>query len=490
MPELLNAGNGLPARTRGGFQKPPLRAAARVVPIEGSATQGQAGDAPKLLKRLVWLYFWLLLIEGAMRKWWLPGLSAPLLIIRDPVVLTIYFLAHQHRLVPRENLYRFLMLQAVAGIFVVGAQYLILRVPPFVLLYGYRTLFLHFPLIFLFPLIFNREDVLRMGRWFLVLSVPMAVLMAVQFNSPADAWINRTVGNSGTFQISSAMGKIRPPGTFSFVSGSVGFFGLVTAFLGYGLVAKRRTYDNWILVGAAIAVGLAVAVSGSRATILSGGIVVLAWMFGAVAGQRISSAVTNSLMIVIIAIFVLGQIDLFQQGKEILNERFEMGHEVEAREGGLAGRFFGELIRPLQMISDLPFFGAGLGVGTNVGAALLTGKMQFLMSEGEWGRVLLEMGPLFGLLFIGFRIALTVRLGRDSLEAARRSDLLPIVLFSACAVSLFSGQISQPTTLGFTVLGAGLCWASLRGRVDSSVPSDAKSAVQLPPTRLPFRRST
>jgi hypothetical protein len=212
-------------------------------------------------------------------------------------------------------------------------------------------------------------------------------------------------------------------------------------------------------------------------------------MFGAVAGQRISSAVTNSLMIVIVAIFVLGQIDLFRQGKEILNERFEMGHEVEAEEGGLTGRFVGELIRPLQMIPDLPFFGVGLGVGTNVGAALLTGKMQFLMSEGEWGRVLLEMGPLFGLLFIAFRIALTLRLGRDSLEAARRSDLLPIVLFSACAVSLFSGQIAQPTTLGFTILGAGLCWSCLHRESGFPAEAESASAVSLPAARLPFRRS-
>src|SRR5262249_21894725 len=42
------------------------------------------------LRSLIWLYFWLLLLEGALRKWTLPSLSAPLLIIRDPIVLLIY----------------------------------------------------------------------------------------------------------------------------------------------------------------------------------------------------------------------------------------------------------------------------------------------------------------------------------------------------------------------------------------------------------------
>ena len=35
------------------------------------------------LKRLIWVYFILLVFEGALRKWFLPGLSTPLLIVRD-----------------------------------------------------------------------------------------------------------------------------------------------------------------------------------------------------------------------------------------------------------------------------------------------------------------------------------------------------------------------------------------------------------------------
>jgi hypothetical protein len=41
----------------------------------------------KRLRQLLWLYFWLLIFEGALRKWLLPGLSTPLLLVRDPVAL-------------------------------------------------------------------------------------------------------------------------------------------------------------------------------------------------------------------------------------------------------------------------------------------------------------------------------------------------------------------------------------------------------------------
>ena len=39
------------------------------------------------IRQLLWIYFWLLIFEGALRKWILPGLSNPLLLVRDPVAL-------------------------------------------------------------------------------------------------------------------------------------------------------------------------------------------------------------------------------------------------------------------------------------------------------------------------------------------------------------------------------------------------------------------
>src|SRR5438128_1892579 len=43
----------------------------------------------KTLKRLIWLYFWLLIFEGVFRKWIVPQLANPLLLVRDPVLLLI-----------------------------------------------------------------------------------------------------------------------------------------------------------------------------------------------------------------------------------------------------------------------------------------------------------------------------------------------------------------------------------------------------------------
>ena len=467
-------------RTNSGFKKPPLRKAKPA----GPTAREPAETKPefRLLRGLVWAYFWLLLFEGAFRKWWLPQFSDPLLIIRDPIALWIIFLAGKHRLVPHEKLYRWLIFLAVAGVLLCVAQFILLKTPPYVLIYGYRTAFLHLPLIFLLPLILSRQDVLRFGFWVLILALPMAALMAWQFNSPADAWINKTVGTSGTLQITSAMGKIRPPGTFSFVSGCIAFFSLLTAFLGYGLVSRPQVYPKWLLACASVAVGLGVAVSGSRATLLSVGIVAAAWVFGAFAGKRISTSAANAAIVLLVAVFVLQQVPMMREGTEVLDHRIEIARLSEEEGGGLLGRILGDMIKPLQRLREVPFFGVGLGSGTNVGSVILTGEMKFLVSEGEWGRILFESGPIFGLVFLGFRLALAFQLGLGCVRAAGKQQILPILLFSACAMGIVSGQFGQPTTLGFTVFGAGLCWAALRR-------AEAETTVEGPFfKRVPFQK--
>src|SRR3954471_18909829 len=52
----------------------------------------------------IWVYIFFLLFEGVLRKWVLPGLSGPLLVIRDPIVLGIYIVAMAVRAFPVNRL--------------------------------------------------------------------------------------------------------------------------------------------------------------------------------------------------------------------------------------------------------------------------------------------------------------------------------------------------------------------------------------------------
>jgi len=76
----------------------------RNLPKRKVVSQDVASDHA-FIKKLIWAYFFLLLFEGALRKWFLPGLSNGLLIIRGPIVIWIYYLCHAQGVSENNNKY-------------------------------------------------------------------------------------------------------------------------------------------------------------------------------------------------------------------------------------------------------------------------------------------------------------------------------------------------------------------------------------------------
>ena len=69
-----------------------------------SAPEQEAAKHQKVVL-LIWLYFWLLIFEGALRKWIFPSFSAPLLIVRDPIVILIYLVAIAEGIFSGESIF-------------------------------------------------------------------------------------------------------------------------------------------------------------------------------------------------------------------------------------------------------------------------------------------------------------------------------------------------------------------------------------------------
>src|SRR5207247_7583940 len=105
---------------------------------------------------------------------------------------------------------------------------------------------LHLPLIFIFAGVFDADDVRRIGWWILLGMIPMSLLMALQFHSAPESFINRTVGLGEGEQITAGGGKIRPTGAFSFISGTIHCLTGAAAFVLYGLL-RRSTYRHSLL---------------------------------------------------------------------------------------------------------------------------------------------------------------------------------------------------------------------------------------------------
>lgn len=415
-------------------------------------------------RRLIWVYFWLLIFEGTFRKWILPQYSDILLVVRDPVVLAIYFTALKAKLFPRNSYILWLggiaLLSWLVALVVLEPY---LAIKPLILVtgFGFRSNFLHLPLIFVIGKTLDLEDVKKLGWWVLVGLIPMAVLLAVQFNASPDSFINRTAGLGETTQITAGGGKIRPPGTFSFVSGVIFYAALSAAYLLYAALT-RGVYRNWLLYGAGLALVLTIGVSGSRSVLLAVLVVVSSLLVLMIFRPSAINQFGRNLFIAVVVLLVATRLPVFKEGVGILSDRFTA--VAEAEEGtiaaGLVARTFSGFTEGILLVSRAPIGGYGLGIGTNGGAKFLTGRFMFLLTEGEWGRVVLESGPILGLAYLAWRTMLTFKLGLFSFRQMKRGEILPLLLFSAGFVSLLNGQFGQPTNLGFACFVCGLCLAA------------------------------
>lgn len=443
------------------------------------------------IRRLIWLYFWLLLLEGALRKWVAPQLSNPLLIIRDPVVLLIYFLAIRARIFPWNAW--------VVALAIIGAlSFAITFIPlwSYVPLgriflvngFGFRSNFLHLPLIFVIGRVLRFEDVKRFGWWTLVMVIPMAVLLVAQFQTPPDSFLNRTAGGEGEMMTTS-LGKVRTAGTFSFVIGVVAYFSLVTGFLIWGAL-RREIFKNWLLFASAGALVIGIAVSGSRSVV--GACAVVAGSLLGVLFLRPSAL--NRFGQVLIVTVILGAIvtrtPIFKEGFNVISTRFvEAAQESEKSIGlGLVDRVLNDFRESAYVFTQAPALGYGLGVGTNAGAKFLTGQQTFLLSESELSRIFLESGPLLGLAFVLWRFGLVFKIGMLCVRSVREGNVLPALLFSSGFLPLISGQFGVPTILGFVVFVSGLSLAACHPENEEAGGSDDEEEAEPVPVARPLPR--
>jgi len=419
------------------------------------------------LRQLLWLYFWLLIFEGALRRWFLPGLSNPLLLVRDPVALLALWWGWP---LLQQSRWRIWLLPLLAiGLLSYPLAITLGHGDLFVAAYGARILLLQLPLIFLFGAVFDRSDVIRFARVMLALCIPMAVLIASQSNLPETHILNVGPGGFGTAVFDGAGGRFRPPGTFTFINGVSLFFTLAAASLFvllYGTRIRQRGRLFCAVAGIALVVALPVSISRS---LLAGYLMVLTATFAALALSRTRLVpLISGVVAVALAVGVATAVPAFQDTTDAFLARWETAAGTDRDAAGDVGvvafqfqnRVLPGFTGPLSNLDAVPLAGYGIGLGTNVGAQRLSGELTFLVGEGAWEANLAELGLPLGLAFLFWRLAFALWLLRLAMRQALRGNRLPLILVGASFLDALGGQVSQPTGLGFLVLSSGLTLAA------------------------------
>lgn len=408
-----------------------------------------------VIRKLIWLYIFLWLIEGGLRRWFLPGLATPLLVVRDPIAIAIYFLASSSKIFP-SNFFisSAIFLGAISFVNAIGLGHGNLLVAA----YGVRCDFLHVPLIFIMGKVLRQSDIIKLAKVAVWISIPYTMLLIMQFYEPQDAWVNRGVG--GTLKgagFNGALDHFRPPGTFSFISGPSQLYPLFTACW-FALMLLRKL-PLYMMAASGCAILISIPISISRNLFLSVAIVAIAGVVAMVGGGRFSfKLIFQFAFAAALGAWLAGKSTAFQDGMEAFGSRWQSA-TVDA--GGFQEAIVDRVINGLfGSFEGVSASGFGTGFSTNVGQIALTAQFGFGASESEWGRLLFDDGFILGSLFILYRIALSGFIVLTSLKAWRRRSPIALLFAAACFPLVFEGPWGQPTTLGSSVIGGGLALAA------------------------------
>lgn len=421
-----------------------------------------------LLKKLFWLYFLLLIFEGALRKWILPGFSAPLLVIRDPIGVLILFEAFRTNKWPERWGVTIGLL--TAGFLALSIMQVAMYNNPWVAaLYGLRSDLLPFPVAFVMGENLDAEDLRKFGLCTLWLMLPETALEVMQYIAPTNSILNAGAYAGGT-QIGYIGAHVRASGTFSFVVGPTSFGPFAAVFVLYGLVHEWIA-EKWLLWAAAFAVVLSMPVTGSREYVYLVAAVVSCGALAAVMG--VTEFLKASRVIVpLVLVFILASfLPVFSESSASFSERFKGANEVEGGgsiETAIFNRTIGQYVTRMQEtdFGNSPL-GIGMGIGSNAVTTLLhgqakPGEAKFEAGESAFDRAIIELGPIPGLVFTVFRIGLALVLLIKSILRARTGEPLALLFAPLTVSAVIFGILEQPTGQGFMVIFLAFSIAALK----------------------------
>jgi hypothetical protein len=410
-------------------------------------------------RRLLGLFFLLLLVDGALRKWVFPSHANEVFFAKDGVlILVIFIFTFQYRFrlpvaAQRTALPSLLLAYAVW----VALEAFNPAVPTVgVALLGIKSHLLYLALMVLAPAALDesRSRIERLAVAYLVLVViPISALGIYQYFSPVVSWVNRYVGTEKGMEIATAGsgGHARVTGSFSYISGMV-TFAVFNISLAGGLILAGLKRGGVVLWVGAVLLSLTLVVApmtGSRGAIYVPAITLTLLSFQAARQGRLNVRVVGLLLFgVALGSFALGT--RAASGWTSFSERAKGATDVPAR---IRDVFAG----PVHRVEEGGLLGFGVGTAHQAAPRLVPGRRAFewLPSreiEEENGRVALEIGAVGLVLYLLIKLRLCL-IAFTAFSRARRPWE---VCWSATAFLFMLGHVISGTV--FNAVAGAIFW--------------------------------
>jgi hypothetical protein len=354
----------------------------------------------------------LLIFEGAIRKWLVPGAQDLMYLAKDVLLLGVYagFVRDRGRLRIRQPafpiLYGALLFGALWGLIEVfnpGLPNLLVGI------FGFKAYFFYAPLIFVLPATFSGDaDLYRFLRRYALLAIPVGALAVAQFFSPSSSILNTYARTSEDAYIATfgSSTYVRVTATFSFITGYTAYL-IATAILILTLLGagRWRFRGHLLMFGALGMTLLGMLMTGSRAPVLILALVFPVYWWLGVIRERGGGATFGRLAV---ALVLMGGILITTNQKAI-----DAFRGRAAGVGDVQSRFSSPLLSPYLLLPEVGLLGVGIGATHQTAATLAPGVIPYswlhgLLVEVESGRVMIELGPIGFLLVYFVRIYLAI----------------------------------------------------------------------------------
>jgi hypothetical protein len=354
----------------------------------------------------------LVVLEGAIRKWLVPGAQDLVYFAKDVVLLGAYagFWRSRERVRYRPPAMPALRLALVAGA-VFGLFEIFNPALPNLLvgILGWKAYFFYVPLLYVMPAAFDSDvELARFLRRYALLSIPVGLLALAQFLSPSSSALNTYArggeAEGGYVTTFGTSAFVRVTATFSYISGYASYLFATAILILAILSATKWRFKGHLKVFLALGMTLlGMLMTGSRGPVFTLALLFPFYWYLAVVRERQGGAIFGRLVIGLGVLAVL----LSYAGGQALSA-FE-GRAIGSEDA--ASRFVAPFRAPFDILPDAGLFGYGIGTTHQTAAAVTQGIAPYswlngLITEVESGRVMLELGPVGFLLIYWTRVYL------------------------------------------------------------------------------------